>query len=174
MNKKEIVTLLKYLSKSFPNQLEFPTGDEKDDQTTISTWHDWLGDFSIQQVKKATKKASVADPNYVPGPPRIVKSIKNTLEEEVPSAEEAWKEVLEAIHSHDPHYSRKELVSSLTERQYKSAKAAGGLTAINERREGDTYIFSRFKKRFDELKKKEAVTDVVAGQEDIMKIKSTQ
>src|SRR6056297_3854933 len=109
MTNKETIILLKYLSKSFPNQLKFPTGDKTEDKTVIAVWEDWLGDYPLSLVKKATKSATLANPDWVPSPGRVLKEMEKLLDDESETAVEAWEEVLEAIREYDPYYNKKKL-----------------------------------------------------------------
>lgn len=163
MTNKETIILLKYLSKSFPNQLKFPTGDKTEDKTVIVVWEDWLGDYPLSLVKEATKSATLANPDWVPGPGRVLKEMEKLLDDESETAAEAWEKVLGAIREYDPYYNKKKLMRSLTDLQKKAVMGCGGICAINMRKPGDTFVFNRFVECYDRYREAMTKRKLVKG-----------
>lgn len=117
MTEKEAITLLKYLSNSFPNQVEFPTGSDEEDQVMVMTWLDWLGDYSTEQVKSAVRLATKRQPDFAPSPARLIRELDTSL-----SAEEAWE-------IYDEHVE----AENLTEEEEEAIERAGSAVEFSKR-----------------------------------------
>lgn len=85
MENEQIQTLLTYLSTSFPNQFEYPTGDPKEDKRIITVWEDWVGDYGFKEAKRAVKKA-MEGRDYIPSPAKVAYWLDDSL-----TPEEAWE-----------------------------------------------------------------------------------
>lgn len=86
MNHEQIQSLLKYLSSSFPNQFDYPTGEPEEDKSMVKVWKDWVGEYSFDEVKKGVKKAMVGNPDFVPSPAKVAQELDTNL-----TPEEAWE-----------------------------------------------------------------------------------
>jgi len=149
MTEKEVMVLLEYLSNSFPNQLDFPAGSEKQDQSMVSTWQDWLGAYELHEVKKAIKAAAMDNPDFVPTPAKITSRIDRANEL---STEEAWGVARELAKKYQPQVNPNPLANSdIPDIIKKTVAAVGGIQALADRDPGDTYLMNAFYKRFQSI-----------------------
>lgn len=90
MKRDSVKALLKYLSASFPNQLEFPKGDKDRDKMIIDTWHDWLKPVEEDKAKIAVKQAAFDNPQWVPSPASILRAVQKN-DSDFPGPNKAWQ-----------------------------------------------------------------------------------
>jgi len=149
MIEKEVMVLLEYLSNSFPNQLDFPTGLGEQDQLMVSTWQDWLGAYELSEVKDAVKVVATENPDYVPTPAKITSRIDRANEL---SIEEAWGMARELAKKYQPQINPNPLANSdIPDIIKKTVAAIGGVQALADRNPKDTYLMNAFYKRFQSI-----------------------
>lgn len=90
MKRDSVKALLKYLSASFPNQLEFPKGDKERDKMIVDTWYDWLKPVAENKAKIAVKQAAFKNPQWVPSPASILRAVQKN-NSDFPNPNEAWQ-----------------------------------------------------------------------------------
>ncbi len=90
MKRDSVKALLKYLSASFPNQLEFPKGDKERDKMIIDTWHDWLKPVEEDKAKIAVKQAAFDNPQWVPSPASILRAVQKN-DSDFPNPNKAYQ-----------------------------------------------------------------------------------
>ncbi len=151
MDSKEVSVLLKKLSCYFPNQIEFPTGNDTEDEVMIRIWLEQLKPFPAKEVWEATKMVIYSQPNYAPNPIKIVKQIYDFHSDE-PSADVAWKKVQRHLKWGDKNLSgvdkEKEALSDTVK---EALKRIGGKGAIKASDPGDPRYMAEFKKTYNRL-----------------------
>ena len=165
MTREEMITLLKFLANSYPNQLDFPTGDKESDNAMISTWMEWLGSYDIEDVKAAVKLATQKNPDWVPSPARISSEIGELNSDTIP-AEEAWEKALGAARGFHPRanpHPEEDLPNPIK----KAIEAIGGIQTIADKKPEDTYVVDSFYKRYKNIKERQKKKELLpSGQEE--------
>lgn len=160
MDNKQVSALLKYLSNSFPNQLKFPTGSEEQDQSMITTWKDWLGEYSQDEVKEAVKVAATeSSDDYVPSPAKIASKIENKNKL---SPEEAWELAMEAIADYHPDINPNPDLSGLPDAVRDTVKHIG-VHKLGSLKVDDTYTQHSFKEVFENIQETRKIREKQLG-----------
>lgn len=160
MDKKEVASLLKFLSGSFPNQLDFPSGSSEKDKNLIRTWLEWLGQYKLGAVKEAVKEAAMDNPDFVPSPPKIESAI---MDSKTLSPDEAWELAHSACLEYHPQINPNPDISHLPPEVKRTIEVVGGVHKLGSLEVDDSYTRNNFIKKYKEIRKNRQVRERQLG-----------
>lgn len=142
MNKKELLNQLVELTKEYANA---PDPDTEEGREQIVRYVKFLDSFGKDVARQSLRNIRYTRTSpYFPRQPDFVGAVKSALSRGIPSAEEAWGEVLRGIRVHGrsaPDFSH-ELVR-------KTVELSGGWGAL--RGEVSSYTKTSFLKTYNSL-----------------------